>query len=423
MQLSKGQKLPINYSSNIIVDTSFKSSFNNDLSCFCLNKDGKLISDDFMVFYNQTSSPNKEVIFGNNNFIFNLNVASPDVDKIVLCFVVEYGSTQNLSNVDYIKSVITTADNQYTVEFNGSDFSSEKAIMLLSFYRKDNEWRLNIMGQGFEGGLDSLVQFFGADVSQPQPAISNLNPKKDWLVKRLSLEKSLESTAPKLLDLSKKASISLEKKGLSEHKAKVALCLDISVSMTHLYSSGIIQNFVEKILALSCRFDDDGSIDIFLFGENGHQPNPITFKDFNGYISRIVKQYPLEMDTRYSEAIESVRQFYTKYKYERSEPLQLEEPVYVIFVTDGQPSDKTATTKAIKNSSYEPIFWQFIGVGSANLSYLEKLDDLPDRFLDNADFFKLDKLDKYSDEELYDKLINEYPSWINKAKGVLIPKD
>ena len=59
--------------------------------------------------------------------------------------------------------------------------------------------------------------------------------------------KNLEKEAPKLLDLSKKAAISLEKHGLSEHRAKVALCLDISISMNNLYTSGLVQAFVELI--------------------------------------------------------------------------------------------------------------------------------------------------------------------------------
>ena len=231
------------------------------------------------------------------------------------------------------------------------------------------------------------------------------------------MEKNIQSSSPKLLDLSKKAAISLEKHGLGEHQAKVALCLDISYSMTSLYDSGMIQSFVEKILALGCRLDDDGAIDIFLFGAKGHQPSPVTFSDFNGYVNKIIKLHPLEMDTRYSTAVEMVRAHYTNYKYERVEPFKAEVPVYVMFLTDGQPSDKAACTKALKNASYEPIFWQFMGVGDTNFAYLEKLDDLEGRYVDNADFFSVKSLTQYSDEQLYEKFMNEYPSWLKAAKS------
>ena len=32
-----------------------------------------------------------------------------------------------------------------------------------------------------------------------------------------------------------------------------------------------MQRFAERILALGCNFDDDGEIDVFLFGQNVHQ--------------------------------------------------------------------------------------------------------------------------------------------------------
>ena len=86
----------------------------------------------------------------------------------------------------------------------------------------------------------------------------------------------------------------MKKNGLEDHRAKVALCLDISISMTNLYSSGLIQSFVEKILALGCRLDDDGAIDIFLFGAEGYQPDPVSYKDFNGYVNKMVKLHPLK---------------------------------------------------------------------------------------------------------------------------------
>lgn len=73
------------------------------------------------------------------------------------------------------------------------------------------------------------------------------------------------------------------------------------------------------------------------------------------------------------------------------------------------------------DASQHNIFWQFVGLGNANYGVLQKLDDLPGRFIDNADFFALDDLDKITDEELYDRLLNEFPQWLReaRAKGIL----
>ena len=52
---------------------------------------------------------------------------------------------------------------------------------------------------------------------------------------------------------------------------------------------------------------------------------------------------------------------------------------------------------------------------------LRELDDLQGRVVDNADFFALDDMDAVSDEELYDRLFNEYPKWLREArqKGIV----
>lgn len=49
--------------------------------------------------------------------------------------------------------------------FNGSYFSTERALILLEIYRKDDVWKIYAAGQGFNNGLDALIKYFGGDVS------------------------------------------------------------------------------------------------------------------------------------------------------------------------------------------------------------------------------------------------------------------
>jgi len=43
-------------------------------------------------------------------------------------------------------------------------------------------------------------------------------------------------------------------------------------------------------------------------------------------------------------------------------------------------------------------------------------DTMDGRFIDNANFFQLNDLNKISDEELYDRLLAEFPTWLREAK-------
>lgn len=249
--------------------------------------------------------------------------------------------------------------------------------------------------------------------------------------------KKVEQEAPQLINLVKKAEICLQKVNLTNHQAKVALCLDISGSMSSLYSSGKIQQLAERILALGCQFDDDGSIDIFLFGAEPHQVGEMTLKNFKNFIPNILNQYPLEGGTYYGKVMKMIRNFYFPMGKGKSKnsPTSANQPVYVMFVTDGATADEDESEKQVKWSSYEPIFWEFMAIGksrkdvkeggllgwiskaiASDFSFLENLDDLNDRYIDNADFFSVEDPQLISDDKLYDLLMTEYPDWVKLAK-------
>jgi len=101
----------------------------------------------------------------------------------------------------------------------------------------------------------------------------------------------------------------------------------------------------------------------------------------------------------------------------------------------------------VVSSSYEPLFWQFMAIGTSSRSvdapapsggggffsrkasaggggefrFLEELDDMGGRYLDNADFFAVQDPANLSDDQLYDLLTTEYPQWVAqaRAKGLL----
>lgn len=105
--------------------------------------------------------------------------------------------------------------------------------------------------------------------------------------------------------------------------------------------------------------------------------------------------------------------------YTQKNPSKL--PTYVAFISDGGVSKNKEIEKIIRDSSNLPIFWQFIGLGKANYGALENFDNLTGRVVDNANFFPFDDINKVSDQELYKRLLGEFPQWIQaaKSKGIL----
>jgi hypothetical protein len=203
--------------------------------------------------------------------------------------------------------------------------------------------------------------------------------------------------------------------------------------MSKLYRSGQVQAFSERILALGCKFDDDGQVDVFLFGRSVHQPPPMDLSNWANYVGQIIERHPLEGDTRYGAAMETVRKHYFPDAGggARSAPVKAALPVYVMFVTDGGTSDKPLTERQLRWASHEPIFWQFMGIGKGRKSkskklvafaqsdfpFLENLDELDGRLIDNANYFSVATPDEHADSALFDLLMSEYPGWVKLARG------
>lgn len=409
-----------------------------DFACFALDAGGKLAGEPYMTFFNQPVTPCggvRSAAAGSDKdgFAFELGRLPASVERVVITASIDGGGRMSQLGSGHLR-LLTQAGEFARFDFSGQDFAAEQALMLGEFYRKDGGWRFMAVGQGFNGGLAALVEHFGGDVAPPAPAPVPV-PGPAAVPPRpaaVSLEKRVEQAAPQLVSLVKSAGVSLAKVGLEQHRARVCLVLDISGSMSTLYRKGLVQAFAERILALGCRFDDDGEIDVFLFGRNVHHVAPMGLSNFRGYVGQLIERHPLEGDTRYGAAMQAVRSHYFPDARggERRQPCKAALPVYVMFVTDGSTSDQPLTERQLRWASREPIFWQFMGIGKGKKSkskrllnfadsdfpFLEKLDELDGRLIDNADFFAVASPDEHSDAQLYDLLMTEYPDWLKQAK-------
>lgn len=438
-QLTRGERLPLaGLAPDGVVQAGLSAQgLALDFACFALDAGGKLADERYMTFFNQPATPCGGVRLTGNGagtagFGFRLAGLPAWVERVSIVASLD-GAASMAQLQDGCLSLSAASGEIARFAFSGRDFASERAVMLGDFYRKDGQWRFMAVGQGFNGGLDALVRHFGGSVAEEEPAPSpSPSPSSAPRAAAVDLEKKIAQSAPQLVNLVKSAAVSLEKAGLAQHTAKVCLVLDISGSMSSLYSKGLVQRFAERILALGCRFDDDGEIDVFLFGRNVHRGAPMGLSNWPNYIKQAIQKHPLEGDTRYGAAIEAVRRHYFPDGggAERKTAVKGEVPVYVMFVTDGSTSDKPLTERQLRWASKEPIFWQFMGIGKGRKSrskglldfadsdfpFLEKLDELDGRLVDNADFFSVSSPDEHSDAVLFDLLMNEYPGWVRQAR-------
>jgi ankyrin repeat protein len=214
-----------------------------------------------------------------------------------------------------------------------------------------------------------------------------------------------------LKEREQKVSISLAKKTDEQIVAQVSLILDVSGSMENMFYDGIVQNIIERIYPIASKFDDDKELDVWIFSNNQLKLQTATLNNYTNYVKNIILNNKsnnsiLWGGTNYAPVMKDVFRYYKKSKV----------PAYNIFITDGDNFDKHESEKIIKDASNYGLFWQFVGIGLSNFSFLEKLDNLTERKIDNANFFQLNDIERISDDNLYDRLLNEFPEWLKEAR-------
>ena len=399
----------VNLNENIFVDMKVKGNAEYDFCCFGVDGNGKLSDDRYMIFYNQRTSPNAELSVENiaDGVRYTLNLSTiPDfINRLV--FTVSIDGTQTMGEMNALETkVYQSGAKDVERTLGGNDFSNEKAVIVMEIYRKD-VWRIGCVASGFDGGLSALLKYFGGEeVSEPvqEPVVEK--PVK------VSLEKKMEK-APELVSLVKPLVFELKKKNLETTVARVGLVLDISGSMVPRFKNGTVQSIVNKTLPLAVQFDDDGELDFWFYGTTARKMNSVNLKNYKMAVPEDWKHLMLDLGGRNNEPI-VMRMVVDEYKDTKI-------PAYVLFITDGGVNQKREIQNIITEASHLPIFWQFVGVGGKNYGILEKLDTMTGRYVDNAGFFALDDFKKVSNEELYARLLEEFPSWLEeiKRKGMI----
>lgn len=436
MQLARGMrdKLTNHLDCNlpITVDMAISGSSVYDFCCFGVDSQGKLSDEAYMIFYNQTSSPKQEILYkaGNNSASFQvaLNQLPATINKLVFTVSIDGNGTMG-SIGNHTLRILQNNTEKLSMSLSGSDFHQEKAIISIEIYRKD-EWRINAVANGFNGGLSALLAAYGGtEASDAAPASPSkgvsLKKTEEQLTKdvmnkislskdKVSLEKHVVSLSKCVVDLSKKSGVDM-----SDMRAKVVVVIDYSGSMSTLYRNGTVQNTLKRLVPLGLTFDDNGSIDVYLFQSDYRKMDDLTLKNYENYIKTVVNRSGYRMGgTSYAPVLRAIIEGEQSHGFfgfgaSKNNPIVDDvTPTFILFITDGENADKPATDDIIRRSSAKNVFIQFIGIGNERFTYLQQLDDLTGRVRDNTGFSKMQDLNKADDKELYTNVLEQFSQWL-----------
>ncbi|MFF1646613.1 VWA domain-containing protein [Streptomyces sp. NPDC058240] len=458
--LSKGANVPVAASAvRAVLDWSAGSGVPDvDASALLLTGGGRVRSDEDFVFYNQPRHASGAVSHvgkrpGSDSLDVHLGALGPDVERVALCASADGGTFGQVPGL-----CLRLLDSASGAELARFDITAatETALVGGELYRRDGGWKFRAVGQGYTSGLAGLATDFGISVDEEQPAAgsgsrpvtapdpapapspdaSPVHARGGSRPRLAKGEENLPVDMRERLSLRKQqVLVSLSKHGVPELRARVVLVLDASGSMGGLYRRGTVAGVTERMVAVAAQLDDDGEMQAWTFASNPARLPDLAVGDLPEWLRlhvRVGQTYgfgrrkpprglvPGQIDMRAvgiqneeQKVIAEVRAFV------RDHPVP--DPTLVLFFSDGGVHRNQEIEQELRAAAEEPVFWQFVGLGSSQYGVLERFDTMPGRRVDNVGFFAVDDIERISDQELYDRVLSEFPSWLRAARqaGIL----
>ncbi|MGV9449736.1 VWA domain-containing protein [Streptomyces sp. NPDC003635] len=471
--LSKGANLPVDATA-VRVELTWSDGPgvpDVDASALLLTAAGRVRDDGDFVFYNQPHHASKAVSHlgkqrgaGTTTDTVGVELGSLEtvVERIVLCASADGGT---FGQVPGLRMTLVDERSGAEIAHFVMEAGTETAFIGGELYLRQGKWKFRAVGQGYASGLAGLATDFGITVDEeeaavptpaPAPAVPTAPPAAPPAPAAVVTPPAPASTpatpsaSPNLtkgeerlpvdmrkrLDLRKQqVAVSLTKHGATGIVARVILVLDASGSMSFLYSRGVVADVVERMAAVAAQLDDDGEMQAWTFASN-----PARLPDFRigelpewtrlhvrcgelslfggrkrkkGLDDSQVDMRAVGIQNEEQKVIAEVRDFV------RQNPVSA--PTLVLFFSDGGIYRNAQIEKELRAAVEEPIFWQFVGLGKSDYGVLERFDTLPGRRVDNVGFFAVDDISSVPDQELYDRLLSEFPRWTVAARtaGIL----
>ncbi|MEY8390855.1 TerD family protein [Lachnospiraceae bacterium 45-W7] len=178
-QIKKGQKTPLDPSGTVqhihvcLGWNVINPQCDLDVSAFILDSNGKVLGDDWFVFYGQEYSPDKSVHFSlsshtDREFIsVDLRRINPAAAKIVFVLTINEAVTHHL-NFSMVKDaylrILDAGSVRELVSFQMTDYYPNVISMMIGeIYLYQGTWKCHAIGNGVARDLAGLCQLYGVE--------------------------------------------------------------------------------------------------------------------------------------------------------------------------------------------------------------------------------------------------------------------
>ena len=185
VHLKKGQKFAITSAGNQLTTIKLglgwdvvNQACDLDASAFMLGADGRVIGDEWFVFYGQTVSPDGSIRHSGDSqgegagddetITVSLNQVNNNVQRVAFIVTIDEALTKGL-NFSMVRNayvrVLNADNNAELARFDLTDYYSNVTSMVVGeLYRHNEEWKFNPVGDGTASDLAGLCARYGVNV-------------------------------------------------------------------------------------------------------------------------------------------------------------------------------------------------------------------------------------------------------------------
>ncbi|MEU5825600.1 VWA domain-containing protein [Streptomyces sp. NPDC047803] len=401
--LFKGENAAL--STGPVTFTVTAAGLSADVSALLLGPNGKVRSDEDLVFYNH---PRHEgVSITGQTVIAELDRLPAGVTTVVV-----------VASADPLQpgAVFTTAPRLTITQpgapaktFTAPDFvAKETVVVLAELYRRGGGWKVRAVGQGYASGLAGLATDYGVDIDDPEAPATTV-PAQSRSTSQSSAAVDLSKVrrqAPGLMEPAQQAGQVLVRTGLAGQRAAVYLILDHDWHMEELYESFAVQSFAERVLALSANLDDDGTVPVIF--SSGEEPflEEIRLDNYRGRIGQLHTQ----VDWGWGNVAGSMRRAVSHYQESGAS-----DPAFMVIQVGDEPWDKAEVRSLLQNTAALGVFWLFVGFGRGKLAFYKNLNASASATFHNVAFYDASKNPgSVPGEQFYNGLVNAFSTWMKR---------
>ena len=173
LELTRGANAPLP-SATVTLSVACASAV--DVSALLVGTSGKVRSDADLIFYNAPQGPGVTYLHPGPRGVDAVTVDTAgvpgDVEKVVVTASLDGSGPQTFAQAGSMVVTVLDAAGADAVRFELTDLTTEQALICAEVYRRNGEWKVRAVGQGYDDGLAGIATEFGIDVADDdEPAL------------------------------------------------------------------------------------------------------------------------------------------------------------------------------------------------------------------------------------------------------------